>query len=67
MNVTGGYKACKGQQCLGDPATDTPTLAYGTATGAGPFRCESASAGITCVAGGKGFRISASGVTPVSA
>jgi len=67
MNVTGGYQACRGQQCLGNPATGVPTLAYGTETGAGPFRCESASIGVTCIAGGKGFRISTSGITPVRA
>jgi hypothetical protein len=67
MNATGGYKPCKGEQCLGNPGTGTPTLAYGTATGVGPFLCTSASTGITCVAGGKGFKISTSGVTAVSA
>ena len=67
MNATGGYKPCTGQQCLGNPGTDTPTLACGTATGVGPFLCSSASTGITCVADGKGFQISTSGVTSVSA
>jgi hypothetical protein len=67
MGVAGTYTTCTGQQCLGNSGDGTPTLAYGTATGVGPFRCESATAGITCVAGGKGFRISTSGTTPVSA
>jgi hypothetical protein len=67
MSATGSYTTCTGQQCLGNPGAGTPTLAYGTATGAGPFRCESASTGITCAADGKGFQISASGVTPVPA
>jgi len=67
MGVTGGYTTCTGQQCLGNSGTGTPTLAYGTATGVGPFACESATTGITCLAGGKGFRISTSGITPVSA
>ena len=67
MGVAGKYKTCAGSQCLGNPGTGTPTLAYGTATGVGPFRCESAAAGVTCVAGGKGFRISAAGMVPVSA
>ena len=67
MNATGGYQPCTGEQCLGNPGTGTPTLAYGTATGAGPFLCTSVSTGVTCVAGGKGFQISTSGVTPVSA
>jgi len=66
-SVSGGYKSCTGQQCLGNPGTGTPALAYGTATGVGPFLCTSASTGVTCTAGGKGFRISTSGVSPVSA
>ena len=65
MDVTGRYTTCTGQQCLGNPGTGTPILAYGTATGVGPFRCESATSGVTCTAGGKGFQISASGITPV--
>jgi hypothetical protein len=64
MDATGTYKTCTGQQCLGNPGTNTPTLAYGTATGAGPFLCQSATTGITCVAAGQGFRISTSGITP---
>jgi hypothetical protein len=67
MSATGSYTACTGQQCLGNPGTGTPALAYGTATGADPFRCESAATGITCTADGKGFRISASGITPAPA
>ena len=67
MTTTGSYTTCKGQQCLGNPGTGTPTLAYGKATGAGPFRCESATTGVTCLAGGKGFRISTAGIAPASA
>ena len=67
MGVAGKYTTCAGQQCLGNPGTGTPTLAYGTATGVGPFRCESAATGVTCTADGMGFRYSASGITPVSA
>ena len=66
MAVTGRYTTCTGQQCIGNPGTNTPTLAYGTATGVGPFRCESATTGVTCIASGTGFRISTSGITPVS-
>lgn len=65
MDVTGSYTTCTGEQCLGNPGINTPTLAYGTATGVGPFVCSSASTGVTCTAGGKGFRISRSGITPV--
>lgn len=67
MGVAGRYTTCTGQQCLGNSGTGTPTLAYGTATEAGPFRCESATTGVTCLANGKGFRISASGITRASA
>ena len=67
MGAAGKYTTCTGTQCLGNSGTGTPTLAYGTATGVGPFRCESAATGVTCVADGKGFRISASGTAPVPA
>jgi len=67
MNATGSYKTCTGEQCLGNSGEGTPTLAYGKATGVGPFRCESATTGITCAANGKGFRIANSGVTSVRA
>jgi hypothetical protein len=64
MNTAGKYTTCTGEQCLGNTGDDTPTLAYGTETGVGPFRCESTTAGVTCVADGKGFRISTSSITP---
>jgi hypothetical protein len=66
MGVTGTYAVCKGQMCQSNPGEDTPTLAYGTATGAGPFRCTSATTGVTCLAHGKGFHISNAGITPAS-
>jgi len=66
MDPTGIYTTCTGEQCLGNPGEGTPTLAYGAATGVGPYRCSSATTGVTCTAGGKGFRISTAGVTPVS-
>jgi hypothetical protein len=67
MKPTGSYKTCTGKQCLGNSGEGTPILAYGNATGVGPFRCESTTTGITCVANGKGFRIANSGVTSVTA
>jgi len=66
MSVTGTYAVCKGQMCQSNPGENTPTLAYGTTTGVGPFRCTSATTGVTCLANGKGFRISTAGITPVS-
>ena len=68
MGVTGNYKiVCTGQRCGPSSPQPAPTLAYGTATEAGPFRCTSATTGVICLADGKGFQISRSGVTPVSA
>jgi hypothetical protein len=66
MDPTGTYTTCTGEQCLGNAGIGTPTLEYGTATGVGPYRCSSATTGITCTASGKGFQISRSGVIPVS-
>jgi hypothetical protein len=67
MGVTGTYTTCKGQQCLSNAGDGTPTLAYGTETGVGPFLCESATTGVTCTTtNGRGFQISRSGITSVS-
>ena len=64
MSVSGTVTTCSGSACaLGNPAPGTPVLAYGTATGVGPFRCASATTGMTCtVTGGRGFTISRSGI-----
>jgi hypothetical protein len=62
---TGTFKVCKGQRCLGNPAVNTPVLTYGHSTSSGPFRCLSATAGVACTVGGKGFQISRSGITAV--
>jgi hypothetical protein len=67
MDATGRYTTCAGEQCLANAGDTTPTLAYGTATGVGPFRCVSAITGVTCTANGRGFLISASGITAVPA
>ena len=65
LSLTGTFKVCKGQQCLGNPGINTPVLAYGRSTGSGPFRCLSTRAGVTCTAGAKGFQISRSGIKAV--
>lgn len=57
---------CSGQQCLGNPGLFTPTLAYGQATGVGPYRCLSKITGVVCTANSKGFEIAKSGITLVS-
>jgi hypothetical protein len=63
LDANGAYKACTEGGCIGDPGENTPTLAYGQATGVGPFRCESATTGVTCTANGKGFHIDNAGIT----
>jgi hypothetical protein len=62
----GSVKIC-GLACEGNAAENTPTLAYGTSTGLGPFQCYSAQDGVTCTVSGKGFEISRSGISPVGA
>lgn len=63
MTAAGALTKCSGPQCGSNPGEDTPTLAYGTATGVGPFRCLSATTGMTCtVTGGKGFLISSAAI-----
>jgi hypothetical protein len=64
MTDSGALTKCAGHQCSSNPGEDTPTLAYGAATGVGPFRCLSATTGMICtVTGGKGFQISSSGIS----
>jgi hypothetical protein len=67
MDTTGSFRTCTGRTCqLGNPAPETPVLAYGSATAAGPFQCLSTPSGMTCtVVGHKGFTISRSGITAV--
>ncbi len=45
----GHLKICRGEKCVGNPATDTPTLRYGHAISLGPFRCTSLRAGVRCL------------------
>jgi len=64
MTVSGAVKSCSGSTCnLGNPGFEVPALAYGSATGVGPFLCVSAITGMTCsVTGGRGFTISRAGI-----
>ncbi len=64
--ISSSHVTCTGENCVGTSGKKTPTLAYGKTTGAGPFLCTSAVTGITCTVVGRGFRISASGITPVT-
>ena len=65
MSTDGSYKTCTGNDCVGNPGINTPTLAYGQATQVGPFLCVSAPTGVTCTVSGRGFEIARSGITPV--
>ncbi|WP_407662944.1 hypothetical protein [Mycolicibacterium helvum] len=66
MDANGHFTPCSGNQCMGDPALDTPTLAYGQTARLGPFACLSQTDGVTCTVGsGRGFVISRDGVFPV--
>jgi hypothetical protein len=65
MDANGNITPCSGNQCMGDPALDTPTLAYGQTARLGPFACLSETDGMTCtVASGRGFVIDRDGVFP---
>ena len=67
MDANGNITPCSGNQCMGDPALDTPTLAYGQTARLGPFACLSETDGMTCtVTSGRGFVISRDGVFPAT-
>ncbi|MGO4446215.1 DUF6636 domain-containing protein [Mycobacterium sp. 2YAF39] len=66
MDDSGNFTPCTGNQCMGDPAEDTPTLAYGQTARLGPFACLSSTDDMTCtVDSGAGFAISRAGIFPV--
>jgi hypothetical protein len=66
LSPTGVVAPCKGTSCLGNPAENTPTLAYDQTASLGPFSCTSRQDGVTCtVSGGKGFTISNAGIASV--
>jgi len=67
MTVDGTLTRCAGSTCeLGNPASDTPVLAYGAAVGTPEFVCLSTVVGVTCsVPSGRGFTISKGGVVAV--
>ena len=63
LKADGSLTVCDGNNCLGNAAIGTPTLAYGTATGSGDLGCASEVSGMRCTIGpGDGFFISRSGV-----
>jgi hypothetical protein len=67
MGLDGRFSICDGRTCIGNTATNTPTLGYGKRVTLGRFRCLSEQSGITCTAvrSGKGFLINRSGVRRV--
>jgi hypothetical protein len=62
MSTTGTYKTCAGTSCLGNPAANSLTLAYGDQITLGPFECVSRTEGMTCTASGHGFQVSRTGI-----
>jgi hypothetical protein len=66
MDVNGALKICnKPQGCVGNPDGEA-SLGSGQTAARGPFTCRAAPSGVTCtVPSGKGFSISAAGITPV--
>jgi hypothetical protein len=65
MSTSGALTVCTGVTCAGDAGQYTAVLSYGDTTVSGPFKCLSATSGVTCTVAGKGFEISHSGVTKV--
>ena len=67
MTADGTVSKCVGSSCdLGNPAVETPVLAYGAAIGNSAFLCLSTTTGITCtIPSGQGFTISRSGISTV--
>jgi hypothetical protein len=64
LEPTGALKVCSGPGCVGNGPDNETTLAYGSSTSLGPFRCASLTSGVRCtLASGKGFAISRSGVS----
>ena len=67
MKLDGSLTRCRGTRCLGNPAENTPVLAYGKRITVGRFSCMSAQSGVTCTVMpyGKGFLIDRNGVKRV--
>lgn len=68
MGSNGVLDICKdSDRCIGNPPTPERNLDYGQTATRGHFTCVSAATGVTCtvVPSGKGFSISAAGITPV--
>ena len=66
MGPDGVLKILKGSGSVGNPPVGMPTIEDGQTVTTGPFTCKSAPGGVTCsVPSGKGFTISAAGITPV--
>jgi hypothetical protein len=67
MSSAGSVTVCSGVGCLGNPADNASTLAYGDAVGLGVFGCTSAASGVSCTVSGRGFEISRSSIAPIGA
>lgn len=65
LSTNGKLNVCKGVQCEANPPVNAIVLPYGQATGLGPFSCQSAITGVTCLTAGRGFAISDTGIVPI--
>jgi hypothetical protein len=67
MSLDGRLTICRGNQCLGNPAENTPALGYGRKVAIGRFGCLSQQSGVRCtvIRSGKGFLINSAGVRRV--
>jgi len=64
LHANGTLKTCTGGRCIGNGPEGAFTLAYGTSTSVGEFRCTSLRAGMRCVVpSGRGFLLARAGIT----
>ncbi len=62
----GTFLACQGQTCMAHPAPTCRSCPPCRSVFLGPFTCSSATDGMTCLAGDRGFRISKTGIVPAA-
>jgi hypothetical protein len=63
LHADGKLSRCNGEDCIGNPPLNDPTLAKGHSVTLGPFTCRAATSAVSCtLASGAGFSISRAGV-----
>ncbi|HEX4518515.1 MAG TPA: hypothetical protein VH063_02935 [Gaiellaceae bacterium] len=67
LSPKGKLTICHGNNCIGNPPEQIPTLVYGSWIDGGPFRCTSKRAGVQCVvrSTGHGFLIAPTSIKRV--